>query len=330
MMERYHHAMRKDKKEGRSRSGNYLDMVADGRATFLYEETVKKFPHSKERPTLDSPTNDSMIKDAGLIRKPRIRLGSDVMTCFICACVIYTDGKLILADANNKTLKLFNKHFKNLFVFHTEKEPWDMCKAINIDEDLYVTESRVQGIHRFRVGTDIKYVFTLKVDGECFGITGWKGGVAVSVRKDRKFQIKLLDKFGNIHRNIEDRFQGQLKLSSPWYLASNKTGQHIIISDAGAGTVSSIDVDGGLDFICKDRKELRDPRNITSDDNDNIYVVEYECDTIHQLTPTGQDQGVILCENDGLDNPCGLAYDDGKLLLQAKMDSNFMQIYELQ
>lgn len=317
MLTRYHHAMRKDKKEGKTVSRNQLDMVADGRASFHYEDRGDK---------LRSVTPS---KDADLIKEPKIRVGTDIRKCFVCACVVYADGKLVLADANNKTLKLFNKHFNCLFVFHMKQEPWDACKAINFDQDLFVTENRVRGIHQFKVGRELQYVFTVKIDGECYGITSWKGGVAVSVKKEKNFTIKLLDQFGNTHRNIENGFHDQLKLSRPWYLTSVRKGRHLLISDAGAGTVSSIDVDGGINFVHKDRKELKDPRNITSDEEDNIYVIDFETDTVHQLTATGQDYGVILCSKDGLQNPCGLAYRDGMLYIQGKMDSNFLRVYDL-
>lgn len=317
MMARYQNAMRKDKKAGHSVSRNHLDMVADGRASFQYEDKGEKM------------RSVSPSQDADLLTEPKIRVGTDMRKCFICACVVYSDGKVVLADANNKTLKLFNKHFNCLFVFHMKEEPWDACKAINYDQDLFVTENRAHGVHQFKVGKDLQYVLTVKLDGECFGVTNWKGGVAVSVKKDKTFTIKLLDQFGNTHRNIENGYQGQLKMTSPWYLTSVKRGRHLIISDAGSGTITSIDVDGGINFVYKDRKELRDPRNICSDGNDNIYVIEYETDTVHKLTPTGQDHGVILCRKDGLENPCGIAYHDSMLYIQAKMDSNYLRVYDL-
>jgi hypothetical protein len=321
MMERYQHAMRKDKKQGRSMSRNYLDMIGNGSASFEYD--------GPKTDRLDTRGDSPDDRDVDLIKEAKVRLGTDVMKCFICACVVYNNGKVVLADANNKCLKLFNKHFDNITIFNLKKEPWDMCKAINIDQDLYVTENRVRGIHQFKVGRDIQYVLTVKVDGECFGITSWKGGVAVSVKNEGIFSIKLLDQFGNTHRNIRDRFEGELQLTSPWYLSSIKKGQVLLISDAGSGTVSGIDVDGGISFRHKDTKQLRDPRNITSDEDDNIYVVEYETDTVHLLSPSGTDKGVILCSKDGLNNPCGMSYLERKLYIQAKMDSNYLQVYDL-
>ena len=321
MMERYQHAMRKDRKEGRSMSRNYLDMIGNGSATFQYDG-----PKTERLASRSQSTDD---RDADLVKKAKVRLGTDVMKCFICACVVYNNGKIVLADANNKCLKLFNKHFDNIMIFNLKKEPWDMCKAMNVDQDLYVTENRVRGIHQFNVGKDIQYMLTVKVDGECFGITGWKGGVAVSVKSDGVFSIKLLDQFGNTHRNIMDSFEGELRLISPWYLASIKKGRVLLISDAGSGSVTAVDVDSGINFRHRDTKQLRDPRNITSDEDDNIYIVEYETDTVHRLTPDGTDQGVILCGKDGLDNPCGMTYHEGKIYIQAKMDSNFLQVYSL-
>lgn len=318
MMEKYHNAMRKDKKEGRSISKNYVDMIADGRATFQYIDD-----------RTSSNKNNYPTQNAELIKQPKVRLGTDVRKCFICACTIYNDGKIVLADANNKCLKLFSKHFDFLFIFHMKHEPWDMCRAINKDEDLFVTETSVRGIHQFKVTKDIQYVFTVKVEGECFGITSWKGGVAVSVKNKGDFNIKLLDQFGNIHRNIDHRFERRLKILSPWYLTSIKNGKELLISDASAGTISCIDVDGGIKFIYKDGRKMRDPRNITSDDNDNIYVIEYETDTVHHITSTGENAGVVLCAKDGLNNPCAICCFNGMIYIQAKMDSTNLQVYNI-
>lgn len=318
MLIRYHYAM-KDRKTGRkSVSRSQSDMVSNGRVSFQYP--VKGSEVSKS-------TDDAF--EAELKEEVKVRVPSDTEKCFICACVVHKDGKIILADANNKSLKLFTKHFTFSSVFRLKQEPWDMCRAVDFDNDLFVTESKIKGIHQFKVGKEIKYIFTLKVDGDCFAICHWKGGIAVSVKKDGTFSVQLLDQFGNVHQSIKDGFDGQLKMKTPWYLTASHTGEIIIISDMGKGTVSSINVEKGVKFIFKDRKELRDPRNVSVDEDGNIFVVDYETDTVHQLTRGGKSLGVILCRVNGLENPCGMACHKERLYIQAKMDSTFMKIFEL-
>ncbi|KAH3855027.1 hypothetical protein DPMN_097586 [Dreissena polymorpha] len=323
LMERYHHAMRKDKPKGKHVSRSHLDMVADGRASLQYFE-ADKGTKAKSEDVADGAF------DAQLLKNLKIRVISDTRKCFICACVVYNDGKIIVADANNKTLKLFNKHHNFLHTFHMKREPWDICRAVDYTTDLFATESQTNGFHQLKVTDEIRYMLTVKVKGECFGITDWKGGIAVSVKLETKeFCIKLMDQFGNIHRVIPDGFEMQLQLRSPWYLASLKKGRYIVISDAGTGAVTCIAVEGGIKFMYKNRKELKDPRNIASDMDNNIFVVDYETDTVHQLSPQGEDLGVILCGREGLVNPCGIACHKEFLYIQAKMDSNFLNLYEL-
>lgn len=321
MLTRYRRAMKERKNSGRTMSRNHLDMVADGRASLEYGGN----DHVSGKKSITC----SATLEAKLAFERRIRTDADKHKCFICACTVYNNGNIVVADANNKSLKLFNNQFTCLFVFSLKQEPWDICKAVDFDSDLFVTEAKINGIHQFKVGQEIRYVFTLKTDGQCFGLTHWKGGVAVSVKKNQQFSVKLLDQFGNIYLDIPDGYEGRLKLVSPWYLSASREVQTILISDSGAGTVSCIDVDKGIKFISRNRKELCDPRSITVDENRNIFVVDYEADTVHQMTSAGKDLGVILCTLDGLANSCGMTCHNKQLYIQTKMDTNDIKIFDL-
>ena len=321
MTEKYQHAMRKDRARSRAVSRSYLDMVADGRASIEYLDGGEK-ARTRSQEELD----DGEVKH---VKDINISVSSDRRKCFICACVVYEDGRIVLADANNKALKLFNKHYRCLHVFNMKGEPWDATKAVDLNSDMFVSECTVEGIHQFKVSQEIKYVFTLKVNGACFGVTNWANGIAASVKKDRIFTVQLLDQYGNIHRKIEAGLEGTLKLKSPWYLTSINNGKHIIISDAGTSTITCIAVDGGIKFAYKNIKKLADPRNTTSDEDDNIYVVDYERDLVRQLSATGEDLGVILCQHDGLASPGTVGCHGDRIYIQAKMDTNSLNVFSL-
>ena len=321
MVSRYQRAMKDSKQGGQTESRGQVDKVADGQASFRDKVLDKG--------TVKTTRTQTATVETELSGEKRVRVDEDGGKCFICACVVYDDGKVVLADANNKCLKLFNRHFKCLFVFDLKQEPWDACKAIDFDSDLFVSEARIKGVHQFKVAKEIKYVFTLKTDGECFGLTHWKHGVAVSVKHNKQFSVKLMDKMGNIHRSITTGFEFRLKLDKPWYLASMRAGQYILISDSGTGMVTCIDVDKGIKFIYRNKRGLCDPRSICADDEGNIFVVDYETDTVCQLSSKGKDQGVMMCSLDGLASPCGLTCYDQQFYIQPKMDSNSIQIFDI-
>jgi DNA-binding beta-propeller fold protein YncE len=68
-------------------------------------------------------------------------------------------------------------------------------------------------------------------------------------------------------------------------------------------------MNGKLQWVFYDTNVLESPRGITTDNNNNIYVVDGGSDNVVVLSPDEENCKVLVSDHDGIYLPCGIHCD---------------------
>ena len=289
---------------------------------------------------------DVKKKEATFSAEHDIRLPTDKDKTLICASLVLPSGDIIIADNNNKNLKLYDNEFRIISVLQLNQFPTDMCLSnISLDE-IYVTD--IDTIHVISVDEGLNVIGPVRLDGQKWGITTWKNGLAVGITlqfKDTPVQarenlgvirmvdknlIRLLNFEGFVVRTLTNDTLSNFSIVCPFHMSSVYGGKRIVVSDSGTNKVTCLDVDGGIVFVYNDR-ELKVPTSLATDGHGSIYIIGQYTGTVHQITENGLKLGIILSDRDGLRWPGGIAFDNwnNRLILQANGFEDKIQSFSL-
>ena len=256
-------------------------------------------------------------------------------------------GEIVVADNNNKVVKLYDNDFRISSVLQLNQFPTDMCTSNRSLEEIYVTD--INAIHRINTENGLDILGSVRLDGQKWGITTWKHGLAVAITlkvkdnrkpsnkiKSNQFEfvdkpmIRFLNFEGFIVRTITNESLTDFRIKSPFHMTSVQGGRRIVVSDSGTDCVTCLDPEGGVVFVYED-KQLKIPTSLTTDGHGSIYVIGQYSGNVHQITENGVKVGIILSEVHGLTWPGGIAYDswNSSLILQANGFENKMQSFLL-
>ena len=80
-------------------------------------------------------------------------------------------------------------------------------------------------------------------------------------------------------------------------------GNNIYYTNDTTHTVTSCDMNGKVQWEFCDKNVLESPLGITTDNNNNVYVVGQVSNSVVVISPDGQSHKVLLSDRDGLNFP---------------------------
>lgn len=275
----------------------------------------------------------SSSSSAGLKRKKAIPVGGhsvripgDKTTCYITGSEILQDGRIILADYNNKSIKLFNKNCSFINHINLPSRPNDI---VVLDENEIATslidEKAIQicsvngslSLSR-RIETAFPYYgLTFSEKRELYGTT---------TKDDGTGEIHVLNMAGKFIGSIK-KINDQMDLIRPTALRIDNNIQLLYVTDLGRNSVVCLDISHGISqyshvFTYTDRNlELRS--GIAVDTDGYVYISSGNM-TVHQISFNGVKIHEILSSADGLGVPHCLAFsarDDHLLVSEFKENS---------
>ena len=286
-------------------------------------------------------------KKATIVAEYDISLPTDKDRCLICASLVLSTGDIVIADNNNKAIKIYDADFRIMSVFQLNQFPTDMCTSNTSLNEVYVTD--IDTIHHVRIDNGLDVLRTVGLDGEKWGITTWKHGLAVAItlkvndnrepanetrtRREEmveKSMIRFLNFEGFIVRTITNESFSNFSMKCPFHMTSIHGGRHIVVSDSGTNRVTCLDTEGGVVFVYED-KQLKNPTSLTTDGHGSVFIIGQYSGNVHQITENGTRLGVILSEVQGLNWPGGICFDswNNSIILQTNGFENRMQSFSL-
>lgn len=276
---------------------------------------------------LSSTPKISKRKKAIPVGGHSVRIPGDKTTCHVTGSKILEDGRILLADHHNKSIKLFNKNCSYINHIVLTSRPSDIVMIGKneiatslIDESVIqiITVNNKLSLAR-RIETGFSY-YGLAYDdvGQLYGSTTVKGGTG---------EVHVLDITGKILHSIKN-VNEQVNLIRPSALHVDNNKHFLYINDLGKNCVYCLEIsDEELKykevFTYTDRNlELRS--GIAIDSDGDIYISSGNM-TVHQVSPNGIKVHEILTPADGLGLPHCLAFSsqDNHLLVSEFKENSF-------
>ena len=215
------------------------------------------------------------------------------------------NGEFLICDYNNSKLMLYDASFKLTESTRTPSAPWDI--ALVNDSEVVVTYPVAKKLQYFTTRTlQPSRCVELSSSAWCWGVAVANDFVFVSCHYEGTPEVLVLDTDGNALKTINEASSG-VKLQKPYYIASNRVGNKLFISDYDSNTIICISTEDKFMYAYSDA-EMKYPRGIVVDDGDNAIVCCEGTNNIHVIKSDGSKHSIVVSSKDGIDKPHGLDY----------------------
>ena len=235
-----------------------------------------------------------------------VSMERDKNDCWITGIAVDKNGNKLLADRNNKIVKLFSPEMKALSCVVLPSEPWDL--AMIGDNEAVVACEYWLGIlqvtdSKLKIKTKTKMPFNMR------GICQCKDKLIVTSPFFIPRSVKLINLKGKTDWSVSSD-KGTELFVSPLYVSKlNNGSSSVVVTDGEKGMVTCINGDTGK-VLAKWHKKVTEPTGVTTDINGNIYICNSKNHEIVILNEDLTEESVFLKRKDGLStNPHTIAYD---------------------
>lgn len=248
--------------------------------------------------------------------------------CDVFGCHFLTNGEVLIADWDNKKVKLLDKEFKVVGSVTTEGCPNDICSVtpnmaavtLPIEKCIQFIDLKPEIVLKRRINTN-ETCRGLACNGDQLFVVcgGFKG------EGDGKVAVYGLT--GDFVRTIERNNSGQRIFSCPIAIAVSADGGILHVTDGQRGIVSLTTQNDVISVVSD--KDYTWPCGICLDKNDHAIICCSRSNTVAQLVGLSK-ASTILKSTDGIKEPHAVCYDpnDIRLLVTLKK-SNYIYLYQL-
>lgn len=235
-------------------------------------------------------------------------LPGDKVCSNISGCAFMPDGQMVLCDAKNERIKVYEGSLMMKDYLALKGFPWDV--SVISSGSVIVTLPERQQLQYICVAPRLKAGRIIKLDMMCWGTEVVGEEIYVSCHRWAGVgEVRQLDMNGNLKRRIGVNQDGSYMFTQPYYLTVSARSGKIFVADGTASTVTCLTSEGHMVYQYKDR-DLKGPRGIYVDDEDNIIVCGKESSTVQVVTAAGKKHKTLLTAFDFgiIENPCPVAY----------------------
>ena len=245
----------------------------------------------------------------------------------ISSCAFLPNGELLLVDHHNCVLKLLDRALvlQNSFDLSPNK-PWDVSAVDN--STVVVTLPVTKRLQFIQIYPSFSRGSSVKFDKECQGVAVSAEHIYVAchnndvVKKKEDWtpgEMCILDRRGNEIRRIQGSDDDRLRFIKPDFVAVNRDGSTIYVSDLATNTITALTTTGDIlfQYTSPNSDDLRFIRQMYIDSQSNILVCGCSTHNVQIITAAGQKYKTMLISADGLWKPEGIAYrpSDGTLVV---------------
>ena len=230
----------------------------------------------------------------------------DKNDCWITGIAIDKNGNKLLADRNNKKVKLFSSEMKALGFVALPSEPWDIA-MLEEDEAVVACEQWLVILQvcetKLKIKTKNKMSFNMR------GVCRYKNQFILTSPFSLPRCVKLTNLEGKTDWSVSSA-EGTELFVSPLYVSNfNNDSSSVVVTDVSKSSVTCLNGDNGK-VLARWHKKVSEPAGLTTDNNGNIYVCMGKSHEILILNEDLMEDHVCLRRRDGLStNPHTIAYD---------------------
>ena len=250
--------------------------------------------------------------------KVNIKHPQDKESPRITSCAFLPNGELLLVDCMNCSLKLLDRALvlQNSFVLSPNK-PWDV--SVLDSSTVVVTLPRTNRLQFIEIYPSFSRGSSVKFDKESWGVAVSAEHIYVTCHNNDEVKKKedwtpgevcILDRRGNEIRRIQGSDDDRLRFIKPYYVAVNRDGSTIYVSDLVTNTITALTATGDIlfQYTSPDRHDLDSIKQMYIDSQSNILVCGCSTHNVQIITAAGQKYKTMLISSDGLRDPEGIVY----------------------
>ncbi|XP_063428736.1 uncharacterized protein LOC134711786 [Mytilus trossulus] len=228
----------------------------------------------------------SNINNMTMNIKTTIDINMDKISDMICLM----DGRFIVVEEFGK-VNLFTSDGKLQKQLPLPDGAWSVTQ-IN-QNTIAITYPEEKAIKIFNMENEI-VTKVITLDKQCFGLSFSNNSLVVGL-SDNGCEIRIIELEGNTLKSIQVESKSHLE----YFVYCN---DRVIFSDFYGNAVNCVDESGQQ--IWKYTQDLEGPRGLCTDTHGtNIFVVDYQSDKIIVISKDGQNNKVLINEEEGLDSP---------------------------
>lgn len=210
--------------------------------------------------------------------------------CSVSACVCLNDGKLVICDTLNNTVRLCNSENEGFddeisdVICVVEVVPEPEAIAVVPGGFVAVTLPTAKKIQVIKIVEDdkIEKGDTLDVDGECLGISCLGENLIVSYRNPGK--VEFLDFDGNVLKTVSNEKFPNFSFVNPLSVTCDETRKLIYISDFDGSCVVAVNLEGKIKAIFKETG-MTQPLSVAVGKDGSVLVAVNWPFSIQRITP---------------------------------------------
>ncbi|XP_052818165.1 protein wech-like [Mya arenaria] len=234
-----------------------------------------------------------------------VKTTQDLEICCITGSALLSSGILLLADGNNKNVKLVNVPARSVTsLLKLPVKPWEVC--VLHDDQAAVTlpiNSMIQLVSTKR--GQLTRGKEIKVSYGCNGIASYNNRLYISYTSNPRIEVMTLD--GHIISTFQTD-DGRKLFKTPYNLTvSASIPPTLYVSDYTTYTVLQLSLDGKVLHEYRD-KLLKYPTSLVEVGPGQLLVCGQSNQNVMLLTERGGKMREILGRKDGLTNPCSVSF----------------------
>ena len=238
----------------------------------------------------------------------RVNVVSDKNPCDITGSVFLPDGRLVLCDHNNMSVKLLNRSFEMTNTFRMDSKPWDV--AVTGENQVAVTLPLLRVVRFLNLAEENDNRHKLfQVRQNVWGIDSFGETVVIALHdiSNSNGAIEIRKHNGFVLRQIKTDSLHKPFFKSPGYVTVDKRDGKIFVIDGKKNAIMCFEYDGTL-VRNYENAGLRWPRKIVSDSDNNLLICSRFSDSIKFLAPTNNLKTFL--ENENCTGPQTMSYRD--------------------
>ena len=236
---------------------------------------------------------------------------SDKYEPLVTGLAFAANGELLVADYNNKTLKLFDSSLKIKQILVCPGIPYDV--AIINDRSAVVTFPLQRNVVQFvKLYPRLQLGKSIQMNNGCWGVDVYKDRIYIACNANgHREELVVLDISGKLQRvfdiaKIAEQF-GDLK-----HIAVNGNGDKLYLT--GTSQILCMGLDGKQVYKCS-YSAFEGPRGIVIDNEDNALVCCHGSNKILTIKSDGKKGKTLLSSKEGIQDPKAITYRNKDCLL---------------
>ena len=267
----------------------------------------------------------------------KVKIDGDRSTCWITGIAITNDGRIVVVDRNNNTVKAFSKNMKlqssltltllegslfDITIINDKEAVLNTC----VHSQLYLLVLDISG-DQLRIIRKQPLPFQATATAICRSADKL---VAVTERQ-AFYAVKMFDLSGNVYWTVsEELIEGQCPYVYTNAATHGDTGSlSVAVTDLNQNAVLFISGEDGT-VTRKVQLKGKEPRGVTFDSDGNVYVCLSKTHEIIVLMSDMSEEKVLLTKKDKLrENPTVIAYNNKTRCLIVSYPCDFVDVFQI-